>query len=962
MKGWRWGIAVLLTLCFIGFGTAGDSVSTRVISDDGRRTVLEFQVLDYHLEPVLINGRPFQVVNLPGEAVNLELGAPALPHISRDLIIPDDAGIQVKILEAKYRDVPAAIAPSKGNLKRTVSPAAVPYSFGLPYRTDAFYPAAVASLGEPYIMRDWRGVTVRIDPFQFNPMQGTLRVYEQVTVEVLAAGTGTKNRLNRQARHFGPVAAFEEIYSGHFLNFGQRKSLFAYPPVDEDGEMLIIAHDPWISNLDPLVSHKQGIGIPVTVVGVSKVGNTAAAIKDYIKNFYQSHNLAFVLLVGDAEQVATPQESDGAADPTYSKITGNDDYPEIIIGRFSAQNAAHVDTQVKRTVDYETLPATSQTWFKRGVGIASDQGGAGNGDEDQSDIVHEDEIRSWLLGDGYTLVDKIYDPGATDTQVSNAVNAGRGIINYTGHGSATSWGTTDFDNNDVNNLANKNQLPFIVSVACNNGEFDNYDTCFAEAWLRATKDGQPTGAVAMYASSISQSWSSPMEGQDEFNKRLTDPARPYKTYGALCFAGSSSMMSAYGSDGVNMFNTWHIFGDPSLRVVGQAAPAHGLQVTPADGLNSTGPIGGPYTPATKTYTLKNLESTPVDFTTVADQPWIQVAPAQGTIAPGGTAEVIVQLNDQAFQLDFGKYQGTVRFQNTSSHDGDTSRTVNLQAGQSLNIRSWDLQTNPGWTTEGQWQFGQPTGQGGLSGRFNPDPTSGATGSNVYGVNLNGNYSGTVSGPFRLTSGPIDLTGIAGSSLRFQRWLNTAGPLYVASKVEVTGDGSTWTTVWNADKPVADAVWSLQTIDISAVADNKPAVQVRWSYEVTKQVNIPGSGWNIDDIQILGGLPTAKTTLNVTREKLSWSAIPGAMGYDLVSGDLGVLLTSGGDFSAATRECLTNDLPGLELPHSAVPAPGQGAWFLVRGVASSEPLTYQELSNSQVGTRDPEIAAAPTHCP
>src|SRR5690606_27498061 len=49
-----------------------------------------------------------------------------------------------------------------------------------------------------------------------------------------------------------------------------------------------------------------------------------------------------------------------------------------------------------------------------------------------------------------------------------------------------------------------------------------------------------------------------------FNFLITNEA--YVTYGALCYAGSCSMMDDYGSGGVSMFDTWHIFGDPSVRI------------------------------------------------------------------------------------------------------------------------------------------------------------------------------------------------------------------------------------------------------------------------------------------------------------------------------------------------------------------------------------------------------------
>ena len=81
---------------------------------------------------------------------------------------------------------------------------------------------------------------------------------------------------------------------------------------------------------------------------------------------------------------------------------------------------------------------------------------------------HIDNIREDLLDYTYTIVDQIYDPTATSVMVTEAINDGRSIVNYCGHGSPTSWGTTGFNNNNVNTLTNDNMLPFICSVACNN--------------------------------------------------------------------------------------------------------------------------------------------------------------------------------------------------------------------------------------------------------------------------------------------------------------------------------------------------------------------------------------------------------------------------------------------------------------------------------------------------------------
>ena len=162
-------------------------------------------------------------------------------------------------------------------------------------------------------------------------------------------------------------------------------------------------------------------------------------------------------------------------------------------------------------------------------------------------------------------MDQIYDPSGTAAMVSAALNEGRGCVIYTGHGSTTSWGSTGFSNTHVNQLTNDSMLPFITSVACVNGNFDG-PLCFGEAWLRATNGTAPTGAIGFYGSSINQSWDPPMEAQDEFTNCYCEGG--YVCFGTLCFAGSCSMMDVYGSGGVDMFLTWHLFGDPSVRVVG----------------------------------------------------------------------------------------------------------------------------------------------------------------------------------------------------------------------------------------------------------------------------------------------------------------------------------------------------------------------------------------------------------
>ncbi|HVP10556.1 MAG TPA: M28 family peptidase [Phycisphaerae bacterium] len=158
-----------------------------------------------------------------------------------------------------------------------------------------------------------------------------------------------------------------------------------------------------------------------------------------------------------------------------------------------------------------------------------------------------------------------------------------------------------------------------------------------------------------------------------------------------------------------------------------------------------------------------------------------------------------------------------------------------------------LNTNPGWTVQGQWAFGHPTG----GGSHNLDPTNGYTGTNVYGYNLSGDYANNIPA-YYLTTTPINCTGKYGVKLDFYRWLGVeSNENYDKATIEASNNGLSWTTIWRAadtGAAVSDASWQHVIYDISSVADNKPVVQIRWGMGPTDSyVTYPG--WNIDDVKL-----------------------------------------------------------------------------------------------------------------
>lgn len=160
-----------------------------------------------------------------------------------------------------------------------------------------------------------------------------------------------------------------------------------------------------------------------------------------------------------------------------------------------------------------------------------------------------------------------------------------------------------------------------------------------------------------------------------------------------------------------------------------------------------------------------------------------------------------------------------------------------------------LNANPGWSMQGQWAFGRPLGGGGGSGY--KDPTSGFTGTNVYGVNLAGDYPNNLTEPHYLTTTAIDCSRFRNLQFQFQRWLGIESSWYDQAEVQCSLDGETWVDLWRHDgQSLSDRTWTNMVFDLGSLADGQPTVFIRWGLGPTDS-GVHYCGWNIDDVILTG---------------------------------------------------------------------------------------------------------------
>jgi subtilisin family serine protease len=124
-----------------------------------------------------------------------------------------------------------------------------------------------------------------------------------------------------------------------------------------------------------------------------------------------------------------------------------------------------------------------------------------------------------------------------------------------------------------------------------------------------------------------------------------------------------------------------------LKMVLDVGSAGVLNVSPGTGLTSAGPQGGPFNPASVTYTLQNTGAHWISWTATKLSTWITLSNTIGSIPPGASSNVTVSLNVNANALTAGDYSDTVNFKNTVNGNGTTTRAVALSVGTSAGVLS-----------------------------------------------------------------------------------------------------------------------------------------------------------------------------------------------------------------------------------------------------------------------------------
>ena len=568
------GVLNLLIALMLSQGYSMEKPGTVLSRATTQGLTVTYNFGDLGYEVVEIEGKRFIKFKTENLGVLQELGKPELPAWRDFIEVPYGADVDVKVVDLKTETISLREKGIDLKVMPTIPP--VPKVPGAKphlvmdekaYSSSDYYPVKFADASYAGLLRGHNLYILNIYPVRYSPAKNELEVVTSITVEVTFKGGNLSETYRNLERYYSPY--FDYSLSKKILNYSAFN--FKRNPV-LPVVYLIVTPAEWVDTLKPLIEWNKYKGYDVrvaTIPGDIPAGDTIN-VRNYLQNAYLNWSTppTFIVLVGDVDRIGYFRSSEAnnpANDLKYEDLDTNESeyFPDVYVGRLSVANITQLGYIVRKTVTYEQVLWSSGTqWAKKAFFIAS----ADPSWHQVAEGTHNyciAKVRSY--GMTADTLYAYYTSGAP-TIITNAINDGRSLVIYSGHGAETSW--SDYNglqysvSNIYNNLTNQDKYVFVQTYACLSGSYALVGECFSEAWIRAPQKG----GIASLASSVTSYWYE----DDILQRRIFDEwfDTGYVWIKGAINEGKLELYRHYSGGGRTRryFQMYNLMGDPSIYV------------------------------------------------------------------------------------------------------------------------------------------------------------------------------------------------------------------------------------------------------------------------------------------------------------------------------------------------------------------------------------------------------------
>jgi hypothetical protein len=431
------------------------------------------------------------------EYSNSAAGAPDLPWITQLVEIPDQAGVELEILDSVAQELGVFnVLPVQDRWLDTNEDVEAEFQIDESiYNLEEFWPQEAVQLSNPVILRNRRLVKVSWSPLRWNPASGELQYTPEIELKLVFSGQNPHNAIRK---HISVQASpFDKIHKSEILGLASTSASISgiFDQADFPGTYAIVVKSAIATNpaLVDFINWKRQKGHVVHIISDAEVGEfTAPNIRSAIRGLYFLDIFPpdYVLLIGDVDNSdfgipAGDWSHDGQQDHYYSKIDGEDFLGDVAVGRFSVSSHSQLASVIHKVMSYEITPTLAgEDWLKTAA--------ASTGYSAIS-MVHlcESIVQHWMNA-GYEEIETLWF-SSNSSWVNTRFN--EGVAQYCYRGYIGMNGVTVSFIQDDSNFNNSYKTPVAAIFTCATGDFIS-GLSTTEAFFRKGSIDNPRGAVA----------------------------------------------------------------------------------------------------------------------------------------------------------------------------------------------------------------------------------------------------------------------------------------------------------------------------------------------------------------------------------------------------------------------------------------------------------------------------------
>ena len=545
---------VLFSLLLLAFGLSAMAQQIQLRSADKAECVksdmtslkASFSFSTIEAEDYNSERGTFSWLSMANTVIGGNEGEPQIPVINQLIAVPFGAQPRIEITSYSTTDYRLedlgihTLVPRQPSVRKDKRPEDVPFVMNeAAYQTRGLHSEPTAAVSVEGTMRGVQLGTMTIEPVSYDPVNNTLRVFNDIEVEVHFDGADAQATEDMLLRTYSP--AFDNVYAQLFNNRAITDVYTDHPDLyNTPVKMLVICYSGFKNNsaLESWLQWKLQKGYYVDIFYTDQTGTTASAIASFIKTKYNASVSAgnaytYLIVIGDTGQVPqymtkTVDES-CASDLGYSSVNFSSStsnyFPDMYYSRMSVENTTHLTNYINKVLTYEKYEFTDGGNYLNNVILV------GGWDSNWTSRVAKPTINyatNYYFKSSNTTYGG-FENGTISATIStsstqgysgtnngcyNGINNGVCFLNYTAHGDKQEWYQPKMTAAHVATLTNSGKYFFGVGNCCLTGNFNNTSTtyspgsaigtnaCFAETMIRVPN----AGAVAYVGCSPYSYW------------------------------------------------------------------------------------------------------------------------------------------------------------------------------------------------------------------------------------------------------------------------------------------------------------------------------------------------------------------------------------------------------------------------------------------------------------------------